>query len=60
MLDNVKKFLEEREKPFNFYFNQYIMDIQDTLIDKEMTFLVRNNTVDVEFLFKLLDKDGGW
>lgn len=60
MLDSVKKFIKEEEKPFIFYFNEYIIYIQDTLIDKEMAFLLRNNSVDIEFLSKLIDDSDWW
>ncbi len=57
MLENVKNFVNKKEKPFIFHFNEYIMNIQDTLIDKEMTFLIRNNKIDLKLLSMLLDDD---
>lgn len=55
MLETIKK--ELNNSPcitFEEYFLSYVFTIQDKILDNEISFLLRNNLVDVNFLCKEL------
>lgn len=51
MLETVKETIKNAPCiSFREYFTQYVFAVQDANIDDEVTFLLRNNSIDVNFL----------
>lgn len=42
---------------FEQFFNEYVMDVQDSNIDEEVDFLLRNNFLDSYMLSRLVESD---
>lgn len=36
--------------PFGVFFNQYVMQVQDTNIDQELAYMLKNNVVSVDMI----------
>lgn len=56
MLDAVKELLAEPTLPFDEYYNQYICEIQDTLLDNEIWRLHVFDHIDIWHLPKLIEQ----
>lgn len=50
MLETIKKIISEPYIPYDQYFSEYVMSMQDMSIDNELRFLVLNNVLDTSIL----------
>ena len=57
ILTTVRSILNSPFISFGQFYQQYIMTIQDTMIDSELTSLQRNNLLSSEALIKLINKE---
>ena len=57
ILTTVRSILDSPFISFGQFYQQYIMTIQDTMIDSELTSLQRNNSLSSEALIKLINKE---
>lgn len=57
MLETVKQTIKKSPCiSFGRYFTEYVFRMQDESIDNEVTFLLRNNKIDVNFFNKVMNK----
>jgi len=57
MLETVKQtIIESPCISFGRYFTEYVLDIQDRNIDNEVTFLLRNNNIDINLFNRVMNK----
>ena len=47
MLEKVKKALRKQEPPYEEYFNQFLMDLQDYNLASEIMYNVKHNSSDI-------------
>lgn len=58
MLDTIKKLIDNSPYiSFEQYYQNYIMQVQDSSIDAEVTFLLRNNFPSANSMIKLINKE---
>lgn len=58
MLETVKKTMADAPFiSFGQYFIEYVFKVQDANIDNEVSFLLRNNSIDANFLDKLMNQE---
>ena len=55
MLETVKKQIAEIEPPFHQFFQQYVLDIQDSCIASEVAFAMRNNFLDSAAINRIMN-----
>lgn len=58
MLDSVKQKVQYKLNEnidFNIYFIQYVHRMQDANIDAEVTFSLRNNTIDINMIDRIVN-----
>lgn len=57
MLGTVKSYISNLpDIPFNRYFNNYIMDVQDDNIENEMKFLLSRNTLNIYMMDNIISE----
>lgn len=59
MLETIRDSIQKtnRMESFNAYFLQYVMDIQDSNIDKEMSYMLSYNVVSIDMIDRAILKD---
>ena len=58
MLETVKEAIHNAPCiSFGRYFTKYVFRVQDENINNEVTFLLRNNSIDVNFFNKVMNKE---
>lgn len=59
MLETIRDSIQKmhRMESFNSYFLQYVMDIQDSNIDKEMSYMLSHNVVSIDMIDRAILKD---
>lgn len=58
MLETIKQTIADSPCiTFGRYFTEYVLNIQDANIDNEFTFLLRNNSIDVNFFNEIMNRD---
>lgn len=56
MLKTVKNLVDEPVEPFGTYYINYVMQVQDQNIDRELRSLLHNNRTDISSMGKLIDE----
>ena len=57
MLKTVEEYIENLEDiPFSLFYKQYIMEVQDDNIDKEVSYLMHSSQLNVLNLSALIDE----
>lgn len=57
MLDTVKRLVNAPYISFGDFFQNYIMHVQDSAIEQEITFLLRNNFLSANSMLKLINQE---
>ena len=56
MLKTVKNLVDEPVEPFGIFYINYVMQVQDQNIDRELRSLLHNNRTDISSMGKLIDE----
>lgn len=57
MFETVRQLIKEPFISFEDYFQQYVMKVQDDVIDQEISFLLRNNFLSANAVMKLVNRE---
>lgn len=57
MLEVVKQLVNKPYISFGEFFQNYIMKVQDSAIEREITFLLRNNFLSANAMLKLVNQE---
>lgn len=57
MLERIKAMLDSPFISFEEYFQNYVMEVQDSSIDEEVSFLFRNNFPSANSMIRLINKE---
>lgn len=58
MLETIKSFIVSLpEESFQDYYVKYILDTQDSNIEEEFAFLMKNNSLDVSMMSAMMDSE---
>lgn len=56
MLKTVKNLVDEPVEPFGTFYINYVMQVQDQNIDRELRSLLHSNRTDISSMSKLIDE----
>lgn len=56
MLKTVKNLVDEPVEPFGIFYINYVMQVQDQNIDRELRSLLHSNRTDISSMSKLIDE----
>lgn len=59
MLETIKSLINEPTIPFDSFYLQYIMSVQDMNIQAEFEYLINHNTLTINSIDKLISNDLG-